>query len=115
MLDTLEMVCDAKDFVILNCPTVSAFKLSNVSTLPSEPSSPIPPNSKKPDSGSIVGALTDETLRPELQGNEEARCLMQETLLDEAAFAAADAADKNRSEEVHPTGSSSPSLHISYA
>ncbi|KAF8667182.1 hypothetical protein AX14_006376 [Amanita brunnescens Koide BX004] len=32
MLDTLEMVCGAKDFVILNCPAVSAFKLSNVPT-----------------------------------------------------------------------------------
>ena len=32
MLDTLEMVCGAKDFVVLNRPAVSAFKLSNVPT-----------------------------------------------------------------------------------
>ncbi|KAF8730031.1 hypothetical protein AX14_005795 [Amanita brunnescens Koide BX004] len=55
------------------------------------------PASMKPASGTIIGALTDETLHPELRGNEEARRLMQETLLDEAAFAAADAtaADTN--------------------
>ena len=32
MLDTLEVVCDAKDFIVLNRPPVSTFKLSNVST-----------------------------------------------------------------------------------
>ena len=32
MLDTLEMVCGTKDFVVLNRPAVSAFKLSNVPT-----------------------------------------------------------------------------------
>ncbi|KAF8646914.1 hypothetical protein AX14_009028 [Amanita brunnescens Koide BX004] len=32
ILDTLEMVCGAKDFVFLNCPAVSAFKLSNIPT-----------------------------------------------------------------------------------
>ncbi|KAF8662812.1 hypothetical protein AX14_006997, partial [Amanita brunnescens Koide BX004] len=53
---------------------------------------PEPPASTKPQSGSIMGAIADEALRPELRGNDEARCLMQETLLDEAAFAAADAA-----------------------
>ncbi|KAF8673880.1 hypothetical protein AX14_005297 [Amanita brunnescens Koide BX004] len=51
------------------------------------------PASVKPTDGNIVGAIADETLRPELKGNEEARRLMQETLLDEAAFAAADAVD----------------------
>ncbi|KAF8675299.1 hypothetical protein AX14_005147, partial [Amanita brunnescens Koide BX004] len=79
--------------------------IARIDAAPSEPSSPAPPDSKKPDSRSIVGALADETLRPELRGNEEARRLMQETLLDEAAFAAA---DKNQSEEMHPTGSGSP-------
>ncbi|KAF8689725.1 hypothetical protein AX14_003194 [Amanita brunnescens Koide BX004] len=54
---------------------------------------PGPPDSLKPPSGSILGAIADEALRPELKGNEEARRLMQETLLDEAAFAAADAAN----------------------
>ncbi|KAF8686586.1 hypothetical protein AX14_003837 [Amanita brunnescens Koide BX004] len=71
--------------------------VARIDSVPSEPPSPPPPNSKKPDAGSIIGALADEALRPELQGNEEARRLMQETLLDEAAFAAADAADKNSS------------------
>ena len=90
--------------------------IARIDVVPPEPSSPAPPNSKKPDNGSIVGALADETLRPELRGNEEARRLMQETLLDEAAFAAADAdaAANKSSEETHPTGGS-PSLHISYA
>ena len=40
---------------------------------------------------------------------------MQETLLDEAAFAAADAAEKDRNENesnLHPTGS--PPLNLSY-
>ena len=61
---------------------------------------PEPPASLKPTSGSILGAIADEALRPELRGNDEARRLMQETLLDEAAFAAADAADT-----VAPSGS----------
>ncbi|KAF8636443.1 hypothetical protein AX14_010431 [Amanita brunnescens Koide BX004] len=80
---------------------------------PSGPPSPTPPASKKPDNGSIVGILADETLRPELRGNEEAQRLMQETLLDEAAFAAADAADTGNNEEAQPTGS--PPLNLSYA
>ena len=87
--------------------------IAHIDAAPSEPSSPAPPASKKPDSGSIVGALADETLRPELRGNEEAQRLMQETLLDEAAFAAADAANAGSSEEVQPTGS--PPLNLSYA
>ena len=81
---------------------------ARIDAVPSESSSPAPPDSKKPDTGSIVGALADETLRPELQGNEEARRLMQETLLDEAAFAAADA-----TENMQSTGS--PPLKLSYA
>ncbi|KAF8673863.1 hypothetical protein AX14_005313 [Amanita brunnescens Koide BX004] len=71
--------------------------IARIDTVPPESPSPAPPDSMKPASGSIIGALADETLRPELQGNEEARRLMQETLLDEAAFAAADAADNARS------------------
>ena len=82
--------------------------VARIDAVSSEPSSPAPPNSKKPDTGSIIGALADEVLRPELQGNEEARRLMQETLLDEAAFAAADAAENKQS-----TGS--PPLKLSYA
>ncbi|KAF8690259.1 hypothetical protein AX14_003041 [Amanita brunnescens Koide BX004] len=63
--------------------------IARIDTIPPEPS---PPASVKPLEGSIVGGIADEALRPELKGNEEARRLMQETLLDEAAFAAADAA-----------------------
>ena len=67
-------------------------------------SEPEPPVSVKPQTGSIMGAIADEALRPELRGNEEARRLMQETLLDEAAFAAADTATPG-----------SPPLSLSYA
>jgi hypothetical protein len=73
----------------------------------SEPPS-LPPASIEPPTGSIVGAIADESLRPELRGNEEARRLMQETLLDEAAFAAADAA----ATAAAPSGS--PPLSLSY-
>ncbi|KAF8631515.1 hypothetical protein AX14_010931 [Amanita brunnescens Koide BX004] len=92
-----------------------------IDSVPSGPPSPPPPNSKKPDAGSIIGAFADEALRPELQGNDEARRLMQETLLDEAAFAAADAADKNSGTGLdddnnatprNPSGS--PPLNLSY-
>ena len=65
--------------------------------------SPPPPASVKSPHGSIVGAIADEALRPELRGNEEARRLMQETLLDEAAFAAADVAAPSGSSESPPT------------
>ena len=89
--------------------------IARIEVVPSEPSSsPVPPDSIKPAAGSIIGALADEALRPELQGNDEARRLMQETLLDEAAFAAADAleaADTGR--DSAPSGS--PPLSLSYA
>ena len=78
--------------------------------LPPSPS-PVPPDSVKPVTGNIIGALADEALRPELKGNEEAQRLMQETLLDEAAFAAADAA--NAPDDMNSSGS--PPLKISYA
>ncbi|KAF8686092.1 hypothetical protein AX14_003956 [Amanita brunnescens Koide BX004] len=65
--------------------------IARIDAVPSEPQ---PPASVKPLGGSIVGTIADEALHPELKGNEEARRLMQETLLDEAAFAAADAAAK---------------------
>ncbi|KAF8675635.1 hypothetical protein AX14_005067 [Amanita brunnescens Koide BX004] len=80
--------------------------VARIDTVPSP--SPPPPASIKPLSGSIVGAIADEALRPELKGNEEARRLMQETLLDEAAFAAADAAAPS-----DPSGS--PPTSLSYA
>ena len=75
--------------------------------------SPPPPASLKPPSGSILGALADEALRPELRGNEEARKLMQETIEDEAAFAAADAVTGSKLDDNVNT-SGSPPLSISY-
>ena len=89
--------------------------IARIDAAPSESSSPTPPDSVKPSGGSIASVIADEALRPELRGNEEAQRLMQETLLDEAAFAAADAADNNRNKETHPTGSNSPPLNLSYA
>lgn len=44
-----------------------------IKPVPSDPPSPTAPDSIKPASGTIVGALIDESLRPELRGNEEAR------------------------------------------
>ena len=88
--------------------------IARIDTVPSQPPSPVPPNSKKPDSGSIVGALADEALRPDLRGNEEARKLMQETLLDEAAFAAADSAAAGGSGHTEDS-TGSPPLHLSHA
>ncbi|KAF8692126.1 hypothetical protein AX14_002600, partial [Amanita brunnescens Koide BX004] len=79
--------------------------IARIDAVPEEPPAPA---SLKPLEGSIVGAIADDALRPELKGNEEARRLMQETLLDEAAFAAADAAAAAK-----PSGS--PPLSLSYA
>ncbi|KAF8694663.1 hypothetical protein AX14_001963 [Amanita brunnescens Koide BX004] len=76
--------------------------------------SPPPPASVKPTTGSIVGALADKALQPELRGNEEAQRLMQETLLDEAAFAAADAMEAATGAEPPVNSSGSPPLKISY-
>ena len=78
---------------------------------PAPTPSPPPPASIKPATGSVLGAIADEALRPELKGNEEARRLMQETLLDEVAFAAADANTAPENEN----SSGSPPLKISYA
>ena len=88
---------DAEGFI-----QVGATGIARIDAVPS------PPASVKPLDGSIVGAIADEALRPELKGNEEARRLMQETLLDEAAFAAADARDNDNA-------SGSPPLNLSYA
>ena len=95
--------------------------IARIDTVSPGSSSPSPPDSKKPDTGSIIGVLADETLRPELQGNEEARRLMQETLLDEAAFTAADAADRAESgtgldnDRNNSRSMGSPPLNLSYA
>ena len=97
---------DAEGFVQVGTSPYAP-DVARIDAVPSPSSSP-PPASVKPPSGSIVGAIADESLRPELRGNEEARRLMQETLLDEAAFAAADA--------LAPSGSSgSPPTSLSYA
>ena len=97
---------DADGFVQVLGGTASIARIEEVR----EPNpSPPPPASVKPLEGSIVSALADEALRPELRGNDEARRLMQETLLDEAAFAAADAVEA----AVAPSGS--PPLSLSYA
>ena len=92
---------DAQGFVQVGSPP-SAARIDAV------PSPSPPPASMKPSSGSILGAIADEALRPELRGNEEARRLMQETILDEAAFAAADAT-------VPQESSGSPPTSLSYA
>ncbi|KAF8690957.1 hypothetical protein AX14_002868 [Amanita brunnescens Koide BX004] len=86
--------------------------IARIDSVPSPP----PPASIKPLDGSIVGAIADESLRNELKGNEEARRLMQETLLDEAAFAAADAAAAAAASPSNPRNpSGSPPLKLSYA
>ena len=85
--------------------------IARIDTVPSPP----PPASIKPLDGSIVGAVADEALRPELRGNEEARRLMQETLLDEAAFAAADTDNNAAATEPTDNASGSPPLSLSYA
>ncbi|KAF8690201.1 hypothetical protein AX14_003074 [Amanita brunnescens Koide BX004] len=92
---------DAQGFVQVGSPQ----GIARIDAVPDPEPEPSAPASVKPPSGSIVGAIADEALWPELKGNEEARRLMQETLLDEAAFAAADAAA--------PSGS--PPLSLSYA
>ena len=90
---------DAEGFI-----QVGSTGIARIDAVPS----PSPPASIKPLDGSIVGAIANEALRPELKGNVEARRLMQETLLDEAAFAAADAGDNDNA-------SGSPPLNLSYA
>ncbi|KAF8662345.1 hypothetical protein AX14_007086 [Amanita brunnescens Koide BX004] len=106
---------NAEGFVQVIGGTPGIARIDEVHTppIPPPPSFP-PPMSIKPAAGSIIGALADEALRLELKGNEEARPLMQETLLDEAAFAAADAAGTTDDEPpVNPLGS--PPLKLSYA
>ena len=73
--------------------------------------SPLPPASLKPASGNVLplAGPPPPGLCEELRGNSEAERLLAETLLDEAAFAAADAAGTS----VNPSGS--PPLKLSYA
>ncbi|KAF8661943.1 hypothetical protein AX14_007153, partial [Amanita brunnescens Koide BX004] len=90
---------DAQGFVQVG----STPGIARIDVIPTPSPPPPPPVSVKPLSGSILGAIADEALRPELRGNEEARRLMQETMLDEAAFAAADAAAPQESSGSSPT------------
>ena len=87
--------------------------IARIDAVHSRPSSPQPPDSVKPATGSIIGALADAALRPDLKGNEEAHRLMQETLLDEAAFAASTGHNEDDDDNVNSTGS--PPLNLSYA
>ncbi|KAF8721141.1 hypothetical protein AX14_010632 [Amanita brunnescens Koide BX004] len=76
------------------------------------PPSPPAPASVRPLSGSIAPG-GPPGLRPELQGNEEAARLLEETIRDEAEFAAADAAGTSAAPPSQaPTGS--PPLSIAY-
>ena len=76
------------------------------------PPSPPAPASTKPSSGSIVTG-NPPGLRPELQGNEEAARLLEETIRDEAEFTAADAAGTSAAPASNaPMGS--PPLSIAY-
>ncbi|KAF8693926.1 hypothetical protein AX14_002237 [Amanita brunnescens Koide BX004] len=97
---------DAEGFIQVGGPSNAG--IARIDAVPSPVPSPPPPASVKPLDGSIMGVIADETLRPELKGNEEARRLMQETLLDEATFAAADAQTP-----LEPSGS--PPTSLSYA
>ena len=102
---------DAEGFIPVLGGTTGIARIDVVPSPPLLPApSPPPPASVKPMTGSIIGAIADEALHPELKGNEEAQRLMQETLLDKAAFAAADAV--NASERLNSSGS--PPLKISY-
>ena len=88
--------------------------IARIDSVPPEPEAP---SSLKPSGGNIVDttlidAHADSVLRPELRGNEEARRLMQETLLDEAAFAAANAAASAATSPKVTSGS--PPLSIAY-
>ena len=104
---------DADSFIHIGGVTGIA-RIDSVPSPTPPSSSPPPPASVKPATGSVVGALADEALRPELRGNEDARRLMQETLLDEAAFAAADAMEAVTGTEPPVNSSGSPPLKLSY-
>ena len=96
---------DAEGFVQVGAsPGIAG--VARIDAVPSPAPSPPPPASVKPLDGSIIGIVADEALRPELRGNEEVRRLMQETLLDEAAFAAADAQAPSGSPGSPPTSPS---------
>ncbi|KAF8642901.1 hypothetical protein AX14_009682 [Amanita brunnescens Koide BX004] len=76
------------------------------------PPSPPAPASVKSLPGSIVTG-GPPGLRPELRGNDEAARLLEETIRDEAEFAAADAAGLSTAPlSQAPTGS--PLLELSY-
>ena len=96
---------DAEGFSV-----VGAKGITHISPVPSPIHLP-PPASLKPASGNVLplAGPPPPGLREELRGNSEVEHLLAETLLDEAAFAAADAAGTS----VNPSGS--PPLNLSYA
>ena len=110
---------DKKKKVLFSKPDAMGFStiggtpgIARIDEVVPPPPSPPAPVSVKPLAGSIVtgGPLG---LRPELQGNEEAARLLEETMRDEAEFAAADAAGTSALPPSQaPAGS--PPLSIAY-
>ncbi|KAF8673500.1 hypothetical protein AX14_005366 [Amanita brunnescens Koide BX004] len=109
---------EKKKKVLFSKPDAAGFStvgstsgIARIDEVPLPPSPPAPA-SAKPLPGSIVTG-GPPGLRPELQGNEEAVRLLEETIRDEAEFAAADAAGTSAAPlSQAPTGS--PPLSIAY-
>ena len=101
---------DSEGFSVVGTQGIAHISPHNSPTAPPRAPSPSPPASLKPTSGSVLPLVGPPPpgLRAELRGNNEAERLLAETLLDEAAFAAADAAGTS----VNPSGS--PPLNLSY-
>ena len=107
---------EKKKKVLFSKPDTAGFSLvggtPGIARIDVAPPSPPAPAAVKPLSGSIV-MEGPPGLRPELQGNEEAARLLEETIRDEAEFAAADAAGTSAAPPSQaPTGS--PPLSIAY-
>ena len=102
---------DSEGFSAIGTQGIAHISPHNSPVAPPQAPPPPPPASLKPASGSVLPFLGPPPpgLRDELSGNSEAERLLAETLLDEAAFAAADAAGTS----VNPSGS--PPLNLSYA
>ena len=107
---------EKKKKVLFSKPNAEGFSVvggtPGIARIDEVPPSPPAPASIKPPSGSIVTG-GPPGLRPELHGNEEAARLLEETIRDEAEFAAADAAGTSAPPlSQAPTGS--PPLSIAY-
>ena len=107
---------EKKKKVLFSKPDAEGFSLvgstPGIARIDQVPPSPPAPASVKPPSGSIVTG-GPPGLRPELHGNEEAVRLLEETIRDEAEFAAADAAGTSAAPlSQAPTGS--PPLSLAY-